>query len=217
MCVDCSFASLSQCPYDHRPRCLEQYLTHGKGCATFLWQHRNRGPLGPCLLDSRDCFLDPTDTGWIRIQEDSILGHLNQFWTTLQSEVKWMSLSCVRLFATPWNIQSLKFSRQEYWSGQPFPSPGDLLNPRIEPRSPTLQVDYLPAEPQGKPKSTGVGSLFLLQGNLPDPGTELGSPVLQADSLPTELSLKPTLQGHLQFFWLKLSLVCGPAPVWKVN
>ena len=44
-----------------------------------------------------------------------------------------------------------------------FPSPGDLPNPEIEPRSPILQVDSLPAEPQGKPKNTGVGSLSLLQ------------------------------------------------------
>ena len=55
------------------------------------------------------------------------------------------------------------FSRQEYWTGLPFPSPGDLPNPGIEPRSPTLQVDSLPAEPQGKPNNTGVGSLSLLQ------------------------------------------------------
>ena len=41
---------------------------------------------------------------------------------------------------------------QEYWSGQPFPSPGDLPNPGIKPRSPTLQVDLLPAEPQGSPR-----------------------------------------------------------------
>ena len=45
----------------------------------------------------------------------------------------------------------------------PFPSPGDLPNPGIKPRSPTLRADSLPAEPQGKPKNTGVGSLFLLQ------------------------------------------------------
>ena len=51
----------------------------------------------------------------------------------------------------------------EHWSGQPSPSPGDLPNPGIEPRSSTLQVDSLPAEPQGKPKNTGVGSLSLLQ------------------------------------------------------
>ena len=43
-----------------------------------------------------------------------------------------------------------------------FPFPGDLPNPRIEPRSPTLQADSLPAEPQGKPKNTDVGSLSLL-------------------------------------------------------
>ena len=45
-----------------------------------------------------------------------------------------------------------------------FPSPGDLPNPGIEPRSPALQADSLPAEPQGKPKNTGVGNLFPLQG-----------------------------------------------------
>ena len=60
------------------------------------------------------------------------------------------SLSCVQLFATPWTKQSMEFSRPEYWSGQPFPSPGDLPNPGIEPGSPALQVDSLPAEPQGK-------------------------------------------------------------------
>ena len=59
---------------------------------------------------------------------------------------------------SPWNSPG-----QRQWSGQPFPSPGDLPNPGTEPRSPTLQVDSLPAEPQGKPKNTGVGSLSLLQ------------------------------------------------------
>ena len=52
---------------------------------------------------------------------------------------------------TPWSIQSMEFSRPEYWSGQPFPSPEDLLNPGIETRSPALQADSLPAEPPGKP------------------------------------------------------------------
>ena len=61
----------------------------------------------------------------------------------------------------------IEFSRPEYWSGWPFPSPGDLSNPQIKPRSPTLQADSLPAEPQGKPKNTGVGSLSLLQGIFP--------------------------------------------------
>ena len=64
---------------------------------------------------------------------------------------------------TPWTIQPMVFSRPEYWSGYSFPSPGDIPNPGIEPRSPALQVDFLPAEPQRKPKDTGVGSLSLLQ------------------------------------------------------
>ena len=80
-----------------------------------------------------------------------------------RSEVKLKSLSRVQLFATPWTIQSMEFSRPEYWSGYPFPSPGDLPNPGIEPSSPALQADSLPAEPQGKPKNTGVSSLSLLQ------------------------------------------------------
>ena len=68
------------------------------------------------------------------------------------SEVK--SLSLVRLFAIPWSIVhqaplSVGFSRQEYWSGLPFPSPGVLPNPGIEPRSPALQADALTSEPPG--------------------------------------------------------------------
>ena len=80
---------------------------------------------------------------------------------------KWKSLSRVRLFATPWTTQSMAFSRPEYWGGEPFPSPGDLPNPGMEPWSPALQVDSLPSEPQGKPKNTGVGSLSLIQGIFP--------------------------------------------------
>ena len=50
-------------------------------------------------------------------------------------------------------LLSMGFSRQEYWSGLPFPSPGDLPNPEIEPGSPALQVDSLPSEPPGKPQT----------------------------------------------------------------
>ena len=81
----------------------------------------------------------------------------------------------------------MEFSRPEYWIGYPFPSPRDLPNPGIEPRSPALEADSLPAEPQGESKNTGVGSLSFL----PDPGIEVGSPALEADSLPAELSGKP--------------------------
>ena len=63
-------------------------------------------------------------------------------------------LSRVRLFAITWTIAlqaplSLGFSKLEYWSGLPCPPPGNLPNPGIEPRSPTLQVDSLLSEPQG--------------------------------------------------------------------
>ena len=63
------------------------------------------------------------------------------------------SLSRVQLFAIPWTVVyqaslSMGFSRQEYWSGLPFPSPGDLPDPGIKPRSPALQADTLPSEPQ---------------------------------------------------------------------
>ena len=69
-------------------------------------------------------------------------------------KVKGKSLSRVRLFATPWTVAhqalpSMGFSRQEYWSGLPFPSPGDLPDPGIKPRSPTLQADALTSEPPG--------------------------------------------------------------------
>ena len=67
------------------------------------------------------------------------------------------SLSHVQLFATLWTVTyqaplSVGFSRQEYWSGLPFPSPGDLPDPGIEPGSPALQADALTSEPPGKPK-----------------------------------------------------------------
>ena len=65
------------------------------------------------------------------------------------------SLSCVRLFVTPWTeepgrLQSTEFPRQEYWSGLPFPPPGNLPGPGTEPRSPALQADTLPSKPPGK-------------------------------------------------------------------
>jgi len=49
----------------------------------------------------------------------------------------------------------MRFSRQEYWSGLPFPSPGDLPNPGIEPGSPALQADSFPTELKGSPNFTG--------------------------------------------------------------
>ena len=81
---------------------------------------------------------------------------INQLW-----KWKWKCyfLSHVWLFATPQIVylpgsSFIGFSRQEYWSGLPFPSLGDLPNPGVEPRSPALQADSFPSEPPGKPVST---------------------------------------------------------------
>ena len=76
----------------------------------------------------------------------------NYVYSESESEV---ARSCPTL-CNPWTIAhqappSMGFSRQEYWSGLPFPSPGGLLNPGIEPRSPTLQAEALTSAPPGKP------------------------------------------------------------------
>ena len=70
---------------------------------------------------------------------------------------------------TPWTVAcqaplSMGILQQEYWSGLPCPPPGNLPNPGIKLRSPTLQAYSLPSEPPGKPMNVGVGSLSLLQG-----------------------------------------------------
>ena len=77
-------------------------------------------------------------------------------------KVKAKLLSRVRLFATPWTVAyqaslSMGFSRQEYWSRLPFPSPGDLPGPRVEPRSLTLEPDALTSEPPGNEKPVQKG------------------------------------------------------------
>ena len=77
-------------------------------------------------------------------------GRLFTNWATREA-LKWNLLSRVQLFVTPSTIQPMEFSRPEY------PNPG------IKPRSPALQEDSLPVEPQRRPKNTGVGSLSLLQ------------------------------------------------------
>ena len=83
------------------------------------------------------------------------------FFKKLEIELPWVkSLSRFWLFATPWTVAyqaspSMGFSRQEYWSGLPFPSPGDLPDPGIKPRSPTLEADALTSEPLMTQQSHG--------------------------------------------------------------
>ena len=78
----------------------------------------------------------------------------NKYYMIL-GKVKALVTSHVWLFAAPWTVAhkaplSIEFSRQEYWSGLPFPSPGCLPNPGIKPGSPALQANSLPSEPPGK-------------------------------------------------------------------
>ena len=84
------------------------------------------------------------------------LGDSSLIWIqviSLESEVK-VPQSCPTLGDRMGYTESMEFSRPEYWSGQPFPSPGDLPSPGIEPRFPALHADSLTAEPQEKPKNT---------------------------------------------------------------
>ena len=79
----------------------------------------------------------------------------------MQSESESEVTQLCRLFATPWTVAyqaslSMRFSRQEYWSGLPFPFPGNLPNPGIKPRSPTLQTDALTSAPPGKPSNERI-------------------------------------------------------------
>ena len=85
----------------------------------------------------------------------------------------------------------MEFSRPEYWSGLPCPPPGDLPNPGTERRSPTLQADSLPVDPQGKPKNIGVDSLALLQQIFPS--QELNRGLLHCRRI--------LYQGNPHFHW----------------
>ena len=105
--------------------------------------YSNCSPWSGLLFLSPGDLPDPgTEPGSPTIQADS-------YWLSLHGK---QSVSHVWLFATRWTVAclaslSMEFSRQEYCSGQPFHSPGDLLKPRIEPKSP---ADSLPSEPPGK-------------------------------------------------------------------
>ena len=77
-----------------------------------------------------------------------------------------MKVKVTQLYPTlcdPMDYTVHGISKPEFWRRQPFPSPGDLPNRGIEPKSPALQANSSPAEPQGTPKNTGMGSLSLLQ------------------------------------------------------
>ena len=100
------------------------------------------------------------NVGILALITDPFKDQMKQWiWRCLANWQKVKLLSRVWLSATPWTgayqaPQSMELSRQEYWSGLPFPSPGDLPDPGTEPRSPwppTLQADALSSERPGKP------------------------------------------------------------------
>ena len=117
-------------------------------CEQYYYEHSSA-----CIFLNYSLYRYMLRNGIVGSYDNSIFSFLSTF--LLFPIVKVKSLSRVRLFATPWTVnyqapQSMEFSRQEYWSGLPFPSPGDLPNPWIEPGSPALQADALPSEPPGK-------------------------------------------------------------------
>ena len=119
-------------------------------------------------------------------------GHLSSKMTdVLTREVKVKVAQPCPILCDPidYTVYGILQARMLEWVAFPFSR--DLSNPGIEPRSSALQADSLPAEPQGKSKNTGVGSLTPSAVDLPNPGIEPRSLALQADSLPTELSGKP--------------------------
>ena len=87
-----------------------------------------------------------------------MLSHIGISQVLFKAFLTTQSFGHVQLFLNPWTVAcqaplSIQLSRQEYCSGLPFPSPGDLPDPGIKPRSPASQADALPAEPPGKPGS----------------------------------------------------------------
>ena len=145
---------------EHREKGQQREVHHGPSLSTKkadLWERPCSWETLPPLTE------DPTSfrykAGRRRYYPNSGVNWANRNGAQGQWDFKDLcvcqSLSRVRLFVTPWTVAhqaplSMEFSRQEYWSGLPFPSPGDLPNLEIKPRSPALQADSLPSEPQGK-------------------------------------------------------------------
>ena len=105
----------------------------------------------------------------------------------------WKSLSRVRLYSTPWTIQSMEFSRPVYWRGVAFPFSRGSSQPR-DPTQPSRIVGrFFTSWATREAQEYWSGYPIPFPEDLPDPGIKPGSPALQADSLPTELSGKPII------------------------
>ena len=124
----------------------------------------------------RQLLLEEADTGSTRPLPAHMSGishrNISWWWTcflihTSKKRKKAKSFSHVRLFATAWTVAyqaspSMGFSRRENWSGLPFPSPGDLPDSGIKPRSPALQANALPSQPSGKPHMVQSAHYFYI-------------------------------------------------------
>ena len=123
----------------------------------------------------------------------------------------WKLISCVQLFATPWN-SPWNSPGQNTGVGSHSLLQGDLPNPGIKPRSPSLQADSLPTKPPGKPKNTGVGSLSLLQGIFLTQESNRG--LLHRRQILYQLNVQGSYNilstsDYLCFHWLVGNLMCG--------
>ena len=104
-------------------------------------------------------------------------GKVSQHFTYHTHVCEYVSRSVISDSVTPWTVASwaplsMEFSRKAYWSGLPFPCPGDFSHPGIKPRSPTLQTDSLPPEPSGKPLKMGMLALTPCSSGLLSSGRE---------------------------------------------
>ena len=142
------------------------------------------------LVESSHCPLVPT-LNPITPQQSRVLRHMYYAW----------SLSRVQVFVTPWTVacQSplfMGFSRQEYWSGLPFYSPGYLPNPGIDPGSPELKADFLPLSHWGSPGQPHIKLTAAL------PAEPLTRPSVSAEPSAIPLSRKELKElGVSQLSW----------------
>ena len=144
-------------------------------------------------------------------QEAHILEGLIQHWKPPLSCAPAQSFSRVWLFVTPWTVAcqaplSMAFHRQEYWSGLPFPPPGDLPDPGIKPRSPPLAGGFFTTEPPGKSSCYPNLTYYLLWPHLPQISAilPLDTPPMALtflETVPTELFLKKILHWLLSQVW----------------
>ena len=138
-----------------------EYTVHGILQARILeWVAYpfSKGSSWPRNWTGVSCIADGFFANWAIRETPSLVNQLLQkaSWEAYSVFVVVQSLSHIWLFATPWTVayqapQYMGFSRQEYWSGLPFLSLGDLPDPGIESGSPALQTDSLPSEQPGKP------------------------------------------------------------------